>query len=282
MMGWTWPMFGPMRAQGAKRTLTTIWSLTHHRGRGPGPWGPWDPPGPPTTQLLSTTASKWNSTPTHYEVLGLSREATPKEIKDAYLNLSKAYHPDMNAALKSSPEGPTVTPLEQEARNRARNTHFMAINEAYSILSKPKDRHIYDLGLYREHPVGSQPHQASGPYRTMYREPMSFDERAELFGFKTPDPNFYRSSRMNYMVAFGCICFAVAGYLIHMNIARMVYDKHNLEMEKTNQKLWQEMDDFDKARLEFTAKYPTREESRKELMRRFADYETTTINRARS
>ncbi|TRY78095.1 hypothetical protein TCAL_14407 [Tigriopus californicus] len=203
--------------------------------------------------------SKWNSTPTHYEVLGLSREATPKEIKDAYLNLSKA-----------------------EARNRARNTHFMAINEAYSILSKPKDRHIYDLGLYREHPVGSQPHQASGPYRTMYREPMSFDERAELFGFKTPDPNFYRSSRMNYMVAFGCICFAVAGYLIHMNIARMVYDKHNLEMEKTNQKLWQEMDDFDKARLEFTAKYPTREESRKELMRRFADYETTTINRARS
>lgn len=111
---------------------------------------------------------------------------------------------------------------------------------------------------------------------------MSFDERAELFGFRPPDPNFYRSSRMHYFVAFGCICFAVAGYFIHMNIAHMVYDKHNLELAKNNDRLHKELEEFDQARLDFTAKYPTREESRKELLRRFADYESTRVSRGRT
>jgi hypothetical protein len=30
-----------------------------------------------------------------YKVLGLSRNATPKEIREAYLNLARKYHPDV-------------------------------------------------------------------------------------------------------------------------------------------------------------------------------------------
>jgi len=41
----------------------------------------------------STTAAKKD----YYDVLGLNKDATLDEIKDAYRNLAKKYHPDVNA-----------------------------------------------------------------------------------------------------------------------------------------------------------------------------------------
>ena len=34
----------------------------------------------------------------HYATLGVNKNATPDEIKKAYRNLSKQYHPDVNPA----------------------------------------------------------------------------------------------------------------------------------------------------------------------------------------
>lgn len=61
----------------------------------------------------------------YYEVLGLSRDATPEEIKKAFRRLAMKYHPDRN---KSADAG----------------ERFKAINEAYEALSDPERRAMYD------------------------------------------------------------------------------------------------------------------------------------------
>lgn len=61
----------------------------------------------------------------YYEILGLSKSASPDEIKKAYRSLAKKYHPDVN---KSS-----------DAEEK-----FKEINEAYEVLSDEDKRKRYD------------------------------------------------------------------------------------------------------------------------------------------
>lgn len=61
-----------------------------------------------------------------YEILGIGKNATDDEIKKAYRNLAKKYHPDVN-------------PGNKEAEQK-----FKEINEAYQILSDPQKRAQYD------------------------------------------------------------------------------------------------------------------------------------------
>ena len=62
----------------------------------------------------------------YYKVLGVSRTATEKEIKQAYRRLARKYHPDVNLGDKSA-EG-----------------KFKEINEAHGVLSDPEKRQKYD------------------------------------------------------------------------------------------------------------------------------------------
>ena len=63
----------------------------------------------------------------YYEVLGVSREATPEDIKKAYRRLALQWHPDRNPDLK------------QESEEK-----FKEAAEAYSVLSDPQKRAQYD------------------------------------------------------------------------------------------------------------------------------------------
>ncbi len=63
----------------------------------------------------------------YYEILGVSRTATEKELKEAYRRLVKKYHPDLNPTNR------------QEAEKI-----FKEINEAYEVLSDPEKRKLYD------------------------------------------------------------------------------------------------------------------------------------------
>ncbi|KAF9901382.1 hypothetical protein EC991_006233 [Linnemannia zychae] len=62
----------------------------------------------------------------HYERLGLTEDATKKEIKTQFYKLSKLHHPDKNDSEASRLE-------------------FLSINEAYSILGDDRKRRDYDL-----------------------------------------------------------------------------------------------------------------------------------------
>jgi curved DNA-binding protein len=62
----------------------------------------------------------------YYEILGVGREASEKDIKSAFRKLARQYHPDVN-------QGDTTA--EQR---------FKEVNEAYEVLSDPEKRAKYD------------------------------------------------------------------------------------------------------------------------------------------
>ena len=76
----------------------------------------------------------------YYEILGVSKTASEAELKKAYRNLAKKYHPDKNKGNK-------------EAENR-----FKEISEAYAVLSDKDKRDQYDrLGREAFGPGGANP-----------------------------------------------------------------------------------------------------------------------------
>nr|XP_034189761.1 dnaJ homolog subfamily C member 4-like [Osmia lignaria] len=61
----------------------------------------------------------------YYDVLRIPQDATQKEIKEAFIRLSKEMHPDCG--------------------NKGSHDDFIKLNEAYSVLSKKDTKHYYDF-----------------------------------------------------------------------------------------------------------------------------------------
>ncbi len=62
----------------------------------------------------------------YYKILGVSRDASEKDIRQAFRRLARKYHPDVN-------------PNDKEAEE-----NFKQVNEAYEVLSDPDKRARYD------------------------------------------------------------------------------------------------------------------------------------------
>ena len=111
----------------------------------------------------------------YYDVLGVPRAATQKEITSAFRKLARKHHPDLNAGNK-----------EAEAR-------FKELSEAHEVLSDTKKRGLYDEfgeNWASAQAAGVQPGQGGGPFRTNsgpggqrveYRT-VSPEEMDDLFG----------------------------------------------------------------------------------------------------
>lgn len=66
----------------------------------------------------------------HYDVLGLKPTATPSQIKSAYYQLSKKYHPDVAMNINNAKD------------------KFAELSAAYEVLGNPDKRSLYDLSLH--------------------------------------------------------------------------------------------------------------------------------------
>jgi DnaJ-class molecular chaperone len=108
-----------------------------------------------------------------YEVLGVPRTATQKEIAAAFRKLARKHHPDLNAGDKQA-----------EAR-------FKELSEAHEVLADSKKRKLYDEfgeNWASAAAAGVQPGQGGGGFRPNAGDPrvqyrtVSPDEMEDLFG----------------------------------------------------------------------------------------------------
>ncbi|WP_448590276.1 DnaJ C-terminal domain-containing protein [Thermodesulfobium sp.] len=98
----------------------------------------------------------------YYKILGVDRNATEKEIKQAYKKLARKYHPDL-------PGGDAEK--------------FKEINEAHEVLSNPEKRKIYDqMGTsWTGAGAGNQGFNFNGNFYTQYNvNPGEFDNIFDL------------------------------------------------------------------------------------------------------
>lgn len=88
----------------------------------------------------------------HYEVLGVSRDASIDEIKKAYRRLARQLHPDVN-------------PGEDAAEQ------FKLVTHAYDVLSDDESRRRYDMAAETVRPGTSEGSAASATSSRRSSEP---------------------------------------------------------------------------------------------------------------
>ncbi|MGK7344808.1 MAG: DnaJ C-terminal domain-containing protein [Candidatus Nitrospinota bacterium M3_3B_026] len=106
----------------------------------------------------------------YYDILGVDRNATVEQIKKAYKNLAKRYHPDRN-------------PDDKQAEEK-----FKEISEAYAVLSDKEKRAQYDrFGHAKFRQAYSQEDIFSGVNPDDIFREFGFggDILSQMFGFRT-------------------------------------------------------------------------------------------------
>jgi curved DNA-binding protein len=102
----------------------------------------------------------------YYQIMGLSKTATPEEIKRAYRKLARKYHPDVSK--------------EPDAESK-----FKELGEAYEVLKDPAKRSKYDAYGQHWQQAGQQQYQQQAGGQQFYEEgnPADFEDFfSSLFG----------------------------------------------------------------------------------------------------
>jgi tetratricopeptide (TPR) repeat protein len=97
----------------------------------------------------------------YYQILGVQHTANYNEIKNAYFNYAKKYHPDR---IASAPD-PEI--------NEKANYVFAEINRAYETLSNPDKKNAYDSKGYKEDNQVDSTQENLERARTLHRKAKS-------------------------------------------------------------------------------------------------------------
>lgn len=135
---------------------------------------------------------------THYEVLGVRGSATQYDIKKAYRDFVKLYHPDINRSA-DAPE------------------KMRAANEAYEVLSNTFSRNLYDLMLSGEKVEEKETEKER--YKREYVRKRSQQQRERFEYLIKLKVRFYRIERMF------CILFFIAGFVLTVDYYFTSYEK---------------------------------------------------------
>ena len=101
----------------------------------------------------------------YYQLLGVSRGASEKEIRQAYRRLARQFHPDLNPS------------------DKAAEVRFKEISEAYEVLSDPDKRKRYDrYGHNWQHAEAAEAAAREGGFQDFRRAPGGGNVRFETSG----------------------------------------------------------------------------------------------------
>lgn len=143
----------------------------------------------------------------HYTALGLSHEATADEIRAAYRNLAKQYHPDVSAL--------------PDAQQR-----FVRITEAYEVLSNPAKRLRYDMTRHSPSPRRAAPRNEPRYERDVRRYQQEARDRAEQASRMRYEDfdHLYFDSAVGYFAPkiLGCFGIVMAFFTVILLLAAVI------------------------------------------------------------
>jgi molecular chaperone DnaJ len=117
------------------------------------------------------------SAASYYEILGVARNASEKEIKEAYRSLARRYHPDI-------------------CKEEGAEDKFKQINEAFQVLSNPQKRAQYDRFGHDTFTNTSRGGHQSGGYGGFHADFSNFGSFSDIFdSFFGQDPWGSRQNR---------------------------------------------------------------------------------------
>ncbi|GJD08659.1 DnaJ homolog subfamily B member 9 [Galdieria sulphuraria] len=125
-----------------------------------------------------------NAKRSYYNVLGVDKNASDREIKRAYHQLARKYHPDKNGGEKQA------------------ELKFREIAEAYEVLSDPQKREVYDLygeeGLQQGTSEGFRAQGSSTRFSEQAFQGFPFGDffMNDFFG-KGPNARSFKTSKNN-------------------------------------------------------------------------------------
>lgn len=108
----------------------------------------------------------------YYDILRVSHNVTDEELKKAYQELVRKYHPDKSRDIES-------------------NAEFLKIDKAYKVLKDKVERKIYDSELFQK----SKSHLII--HDTVARSQFSFDDEDEIYYFQCKCGSFYTLDNEN-------------------------------------------------------------------------------------
>ncbi|XP_043230377.1 dnaJ homolog subfamily C member 4-like [Amphibalanus amphitrite] len=185
---------------------------------------------------------------THYEVLGVSKTCSTKDIREAYMTLSKKLHPDVSPGSHSE---------------------FVLLNEAYQTLSRRQARALYDASLLRPTTAAPPPGQSwkrygdvESTHDRVFTDDTIWGMRDRSKDSEFSDKPYYGIRGVkrlsNGPIAVFCLLFMVLGIFIHVTAIRASHQSAMAYIDEKNRRIYatysdaksKAMDPKDKTKVE--------------------------------